>query len=43
MSAFLYASNCTDDSPIFVAVWYSIAIALVTVIGRFTGQHVSRW
>jgi hypothetical protein len=30
LAATLYASHCTDDSPLFVATWYTIATALVT-------------
>jgi len=33
LSAALYATHCTDDSPLFVATWYTIAIAAVTVLG----------
>jgi hypothetical protein len=37
LAATLYASHCTDDSPLFVAAWYTIAIALVTAIGALAG------
>ena len=37
LAATLYASHCTDDSPLFVAAWYTIAIALVTAIGGLVG------
>jgi hypothetical protein len=42
-AATLYASHCTDDSPLFVATWYSIAIALVTAIGALAGSRVLRF
>ena len=29
LAATLYASHCTDDSPLFVATWYTLATALV--------------
>ncbi len=39
-AATLYASQCTDDSPLFVATWYPLAIGLVTAVGALAG---SRW
>jgi hypothetical protein len=39
----LYASHCTDDSPLFVATWYPIAAALVTAIGALAGSRVLRF
>ena len=32
LAATLYASHCTDDSPLFVAAWYTIATALVAAM-----------
>lgn len=29
IAATFYAANCTDDSPLFVATWYPIAIGIV--------------
>jgi len=43
IGAAIYASHCTDDSPIFVVVWYTIAIALVTAAGAIAGRFVLRW
>jgi hypothetical protein len=43
LAATLYASHCTDDSPLFVATWYSIATALVTAIGALAGPRVLRF
>jgi hypothetical protein len=43
LSATLYAANCTDDSPFFVATWYTIAIAAVTAAGALLGARVLRW
>jgi len=42
LAATLYASHCTDDSPLFVATWYTIATALVTAIGALVGSKVLR-
>jgi hypothetical protein len=43
LAATLYASHCTDDSPLFVATWYTIAILLVTAIGALAGSKVLRF
>jgi hypothetical protein len=42
-AATLYASHCTDDSPLFVATWYTIATALVAAIGAAIGARVLRF
>ncbi len=43
LAATLYASHCTDDSPLFVATWYAVATALVTAIGALAGSKVLRF
>jgi hypothetical protein len=43
LAATLYASHCTDDSPLFVATWYTIATALVAAIGGLAGAKVLRF
>jgi hypothetical protein len=43
MGATLYAMHCFDDSPLFVALWYSIAIALVALAGAGLGRWLLRW
>jgi hypothetical protein len=43
LAATLYASHCTDDSPLFVATWYSIATALVAALGALAGPRVLRF
>lgn len=43
LAATLYASHCTDDSPMFVATWYTIAIAFVAAIGAVAGSRVLRF
>jgi hypothetical protein len=43
LAATLYASHCTDDSPLFVATWYTIATAAVTAIGARAGSKVRRF
>jgi hypothetical protein len=43
LAATLYASHCTDDSPLFVATWYTVATALVTAIGALAGSKLLRF
>ena len=43
LAATLYASHCTDDSPLFVATWYTLATALVTAIGALAGARLLRF
>jgi hypothetical protein len=43
LAATLYASHCTDDSPLFVVTWYTIATALVSAIGALAGSKVLRF
>ena len=43
LAATLYASHCTDDSPLFVVTWYTIATALVTTAGALVGSKVLRF
>jgi hypothetical protein len=43
LAATVYASHCTDDSPLFVATWYTLATALVTAIGALLGSKLLRY
>jgi hypothetical protein len=43
IGAALYATHCTDDSPLFVATWYGAAIAFVTGVGAILGGKLLRW
>jgi hypothetical protein len=42
-AATLYASHCTDDSPLFVATWYTVATTLVAAIGALAGSKLLRF
>jgi hypothetical protein len=42
IAATFYASHCVDDSPLFVAIWYSIALAVVALVGAVAGRWVLR-
>jgi hypothetical protein len=43
LAATLYASHCTDDSPMFVATWYTIAVVFVAAIGAFAGSKILKF
>ncbi|KAA1177201.1 DUF1109 family protein [Rhizobium tropici] len=43
IAATLYASNCFDDSPLFVATWYPLATLIVVTIGYFGGRRFLCW
>lgn len=43
LAAALYAWHCPDDSPLFVATWYVIAMAFVTLAGGAIGRRLLRW
>ncbi len=42
-AATLYALNCDNDSPLFVATWYPIAIGFVVAAGAIAGSKLLRW
>jgi hypothetical protein len=43
VSATIYATNCTDDSPLFVATWYPLATGAVTALGALAGRRWLQW
>ncbi|WP_257165257.1 DUF1109 domain-containing protein [Bradyrhizobium sp. SRS-191] len=43
IAATLYAAHCTDDSPLFVATWYTIAALVVAGLGALIGRRVLRY
>lgn len=43
IAATFYAMHCFDDSPLFVAVWYSLAVLILAGIGAAVGNRVLRW
>jgi hypothetical protein len=43
IAATFYAANCTDDSPLFVATWYPLAIAILAGAGALAGRLALRW
>lgn len=43
LAALLYASHCVDDSTLFVAAWYTPAIASCMFLGLLIGRWNLRW
>ncbi len=43
LAAFLYAFICTEDSPLFYGVWYSLAVLGTGGIGAIMGNKILRW
>ncbi|MGL4968257.1 MAG: NrsF family protein [Inquilinus sp.] len=43
IAATFYAAHCPDDSPFFVATWYTLATGIVVVIGTLAGRRWLRW
>jgi hypothetical protein len=38
-----YAWHCPDDSPLFIAAWYTTAVVIVTAAGAALGSRLLRW
>jgi hypothetical protein len=43
IAATFYAAKCTDDSPLFIATWYTIAIAGLALVGAVGAHRFARW
>lgn len=43
LGAAIYAWHCPDDSPLFVACWYVVAITFVTTCGYLAGRRWLTW
>jgi hypothetical protein len=43
IAATFYAAHCTDDSPLFVVIWYSIAILGLAAVGAIVARNLARW
>ncbi|MEP7172221.1 MAG: NrsF family protein [Aestuariivirga sp.] len=43
IAATFYAAQCNDDSPLFVGVWYTIAIAGLAILGAVGARLFARW
>jgi hypothetical protein len=43
LAATLYAAHCPDDSPLFVATWYTVATAIVVTASLLVAPRLLRW
>lgn len=43
IAASFYAAHCTDDSPLFVAIWYTLAVSILGAAGGIAGRLFARW
>jgi hypothetical protein len=43
LAATFYAAHCTDDSPLFVATWYTLAVTILALLGGLAGRLFVRW
>ncbi len=43
VAATIYATNCPDDSPLFVVTWYPIATGVVVLVGALAGRRWLAW
>ena len=43
LGATLYATHCPDDSPLFVALWYVLAMLPAPIAGALVGRRVLGW
>ncbi len=43
IAASFYAWHCPDDSPLFLATWYGLAILGMVVIGALAGRRILVW
>lgn len=43
LAVIFYAMHCRDDSPFFVAAWYSAGIGLTALLGAVGGRLFARW
>ena len=43
LGATIFAMHCTSNSPLFLAIWYALAIGLMSTFGLLVGRHALRW
>ena len=43
LGATVFAMHCMDDSPLFVAIWYTLATGLMAMVGLLVGRYALRW
>jgi hypothetical protein len=43
LGAWVYSFHCTEGGLPFLALWYSLGIAVVTTVGAVLGRSLLRW
>ena len=43
LAATLYGLHCPEHTAAFVAVWYTLGMAIPTAMGALIGRFVWRW
>jgi hypothetical protein len=43
VGAWVYSFHCGESGLPFLAIWYTLGIAIVTAIGALTGRYLLRW
>lgn len=43
IAATIFTAHCTDDSPLFLATWYTVAIVGLAAFGALSANKVARW
>lgn len=43
LSGFAYALHCPETSVVFVAIWYSLGMAIPALLGAILGPRLLRW
>jgi hypothetical protein len=43
LGASAYMLRCTDDAPLYVGAWYTLAILLLGAVGGAVGSRLLRW
>ena len=43
IGALIFASNCPNDSPLFVATWYPLATLICAGVGALAGRRFLAW
>lgn len=43
IGALIYATHCPNDSPLYAAVWYMMALGIVITAGAAAGGRLLRW
>jgi hypothetical protein len=43
LAVLAYGLNCTEDSPLFVLVWYGLGVMISAIIGALAGRSLLKW